>query len=179
LWDVCGVRCGALSVWHVYALCETGNPYLVGGTRDIDAAASLLLFASLDHAGGARLFAGDKYRAKSLRRIARQMARHKWADIDAACLDYVQTCRRVPQHKDPPTVPGKPSTSRCIAAPMPWVLVAHFGAAGNYEAAWNMPYAHARCMFDARRDASGDDETLESREEEARYDAMLATKGGE
>jgi hypothetical protein len=58
---------------------------------------------------------------------------------------------------------------------MGWILVSWLNA-GDMETAWNTPYAVARCLFDARRDVSGEDDTLESLEEEARFDAIVAER---
>ena len=174
-WDVCGVPCGPLSVWHVYALTELGNPYLVGGQRDKDAAAGLLMMATGDHAHGKRLHVDPWYRARVRRRIARALRRLPWADVDAAVLDYVSACRRVPAHKEPVAQGGKGSAGRRVCAPMGWILVSWLNA-GDMETAWNTPYAVARCLFDARRDVSGEDDTLESLEEEARFDAIVAER---
>lgn len=50
------------------------------------------------------------------------------------------------------------------------------GAAHDIDAAWNMPYSTAQCLFDTHRDATGEDDSLETLDEERRFDAMIAGK---
>lgn len=175
-WSVAGVSCTALSVWHVFALHSEGNPYVAGGSCDRDAAAGLLLFASLNHADGKRLFSAPLFRARQMRHIMRKLKRAEWSDIDAAVNDYLSACSRVPGHKQVVSKGAKGSQSRQCAAPICWALV-DFLSAGNpdkIESAWNTPYTVAKCLFDARRDVSGEDDTLETLEEEIRFDAYQA-----
>lgn len=171
-WNVAGVSCGVLSVWHAFAMSETGNPYRSGGACDRDAAAALLSFCSLDYAGGKRLFAQPLHRARVVSSINRKLKAAEWTDIHAAICDYVDTCTRTPGHKQREAVKGQPQ-ARSVAAPICWVLVDFLsrGDPQKIEAAWNTPYAVARCLFDARRDISGEDDSLESVEEEIRFDA--------
>lgn len=169
------MSCGVLSVWHVFALHSESNQYVAGGSCDRDAAAGLLLFASLDYAQGRRLFSAPLFRARQMRRIMRRLKRAEWTDIDAAVCDYLAACSRVPGHKQVVSS-AKGTASRQCAAPICWALV-DFLSAGNPDkicSAWNTPYAVAKCLFDARRDISGDDDTLETQEEEIRFDAYQA-----
>jgi hypothetical protein len=174
-WSVAGVSCNALTVWHVFVLQQTENPYLCGGPCDRDAAASLLAFCSHDYASGKKLYTGPLARAALLKHITRKLASAEWTEIHAAVTDYLSTCSRVPGHKSPAAVSGAASSGRKAAAPLCWVLV-DFLCHGNPAAlsdAWDTPYAVAKCLFDARRDVSGDDDTLESSDEEKRFDAFL------
>jgi hypothetical protein len=70
---------------------------------------------------------------------------------------------------------------RKAAAPLGWVLADHLsgGDPGRLAAAWDCPYAAARCLFDARRDIRGEDDSLESRAEEERFDAYVAARDAE
>jgi hypothetical protein len=55
-------------------------------------------------------------------------------------------------------------------------VLVDFLAAGNpdgIEAAWDTPYATACCLFDARRDTDGKDDTLETLDESKRFDAYI------
>jgi len=169
LWNVCGVRCRALSLWHAFVLSQTGNPYLFGQPCDRDAACSLLLWCSRGYAEGARLFRAPYARRRAVRRIARRLARMDWGEADRAVCDYLAGCMRTPGHKRKEPK-NKGQAPRLVAAPMEWVLA---DALGGTAAAWDTPYAVARCRFDARRDAAGEDESLESLEEEARFDAYI------
>lgn len=178
VWDVCGVRCSSLTVWHSFILGEVGNPYAVPcRAPDRDAATQMLLICSHDHAGAVRVFTDPGYRARATAAIVRQVRRHTWEQIDAAVTEYIDACRRVPAHKskDPPK--GAPPP-RMACAPIEWVLVDAI-AGGNpeaIEAAWNTPYAVARCIFDARRDIHGEDDSLETRDEERRFDEYAEKK---
>ena len=177
-WDVAGVACRSLTVWHAFVLAQTANPYVMGEAPDRDAATALLLYCSRDHAAGRDLFLKPHYRRRAARRVARAVRRAAWIDVDAAVCDYLSTCLRVPQHKAPPksTRPGEASVTRPVAAPVAYALI-QFLSAGNpagIEAAWNTPYALARCLFDAHRDIEGKAETLESLDEERRFDEWNA-----
>ena len=75
-WDVCGVFVPRLSVWHVFALENIGNAYLYPDSApDMDDAASLLLFASRDMAGGLRLLHGSRRRERAMVRLAKRLSR--------------------------------------------------------------------------------------------------------
>ena len=176
-WDVCGVLCDSVTVWHAFILGQVRNAYYCGGEPSKDAAAELLLYCSRGHADGARLYTAPHYRWRAMRRIHRALRRMPLDEVNAAIADYLGSCLRVPAHKEPESKGGGRST---IAAPMAFVLLDAFSHLG-IEAAWDMPYAAARCMYDARRDVRGEDDTLETEDEERRWDAMVdarrATKG--
>jgi len=150
-WDVCGVTVPSLSVWHTFALENIGNHYLCGGSLDKDDAASLLLIASRDHRGGRRLFHADRYRIKAMKRIHRILNRMEWDQVDAACREYVDSCMRTPSRWN--SGGGKPS-----GVPYQWHLIGKLsgGDPTKFEAAWNTPYAVARCVFDAYSESKGD-----------------------
>jgi len=183
-WDVCGVRCASLSVWHWYALTEAGNAYVCRAPADRDAAAELLLYASGGVCEGRRLYTHPFYRARRRKAVVGRLRALPWEQIDAAASEYVEACLRVPAHKGAPQTisGGKPGPApRRACAPMAWILVECLSA-GNPEridAAWNTPFAVARCLFDARRDIRGEDDSLESPEEEARFDAYIAARAAE
>lgn len=179
-WNVCGVKCRPLTVWHVHVLSQIGNAYLRAEPADREAAAEMLLFASRNHADGARLFWQPRYRARAAFFVGvKIMRRGAWADIDRACMDYVSSSLRTPGHKEPQRPAGDAGSSRSVAAPLPWVLVADMsrGNPDAVEAAWDTPYSVARCLFDAARDAAGDDDTLETQDEEIRFDAYVRQPG--
>ncbi len=175
-WDVCGVLCPALSVWHQFVLTEMGSAYFRDTLTDRDAATELLVYCSGDYRHGRRLFSDPRYRGAVTRRVARAVKRHReWPEVDAAVLEYLETCLRTPGHKTPvATMDSGPS--KALAAPLGFVLVDYFsrGNAHAVEAAWNLPFSLAKSLFDAGRDVRGEDETLESREDEVRFDAFVA-----
>jgi len=147
-WDVCGVSCPALTVWHTFALEQIGNPYWCGGTVDIDAAAALLLFASHNRAGCRRLMLMPHYRARQMARMHRRLRRLAFGAIHAACDEYVAVCTRGISRWQKGG--GKP-----CAVPIQWHIVARVG-----ERAWDMPYAYARCLCDAMAEQAGDDSIM-------------------
>lgn len=172
-WNVAGVSCGALSVWHVFVLQQTANPYYIGTPTDRDAATALLMYCSQDYASGKRMFSAAFHRARTRHKVTRVIQRQEWPVIDADVTAYIESCTRTPGHKQPVAMPGERSSARRSAAsPLCWVLVDFLsrGSPEKIEAAWNTPYSVARCMFDARRDIQGDDETLETADEEIRFD---------
>jgi len=178
-WNVAGVSCGALSVWHHFVLGCEGNPYLWGGDPDIGDAGQLLIICGRDYAAGKLIYAHPARMAIASQRVSRKLHGVPFAAVDAACRDYVKTCLRTPQHvrvvsSSNGDVP-KPAKS-----PLAWVLV-QFLSAGNpdkIEAAWNTPYATAQCLFDAHRDIAGECDSLEDMEQERRYDEYERNKGG-
>jgi len=177
-WNVAGVSCRALSVWHHFALGAVGNPYLWGGEPDKNDAAELILFCSMDYSHGKRLFSHPAFRDVQAYRVGRKLRRVPFEAVDAACRDYVKSCLRTPQH-----VRVVASTNGAVTkpakSPLDWVLV-QFLCAGNpdkIEAAWNTPYATAQCLFDAHRDIAGECDSLEDMEQERRYDEMEEKKG--
>lgn len=172
-WNVAGVSCGVLSVWHMFALQQTGNPYHCGGSLDKDAAASLLMYCAHDYKDGKRLFYQPYHRARAIRRIVRKLRKQTFEAINDAVIDYVRSCSRAPAHKEPERPKGSTHKPRFVAAPRAWVLVDFLckGDASKLDAAWNTPYAVACCLFDAHRDIAGEDDTLETLEEEKRFDA--------
>ena len=150
-WDVCGFTVPSLSVWHVFALENIGNGYILKGDPDIDDAASLLLYARTDMAGGRRLMLAEYHRARSMRRVFRRLRRQKWDDVHAACSEYVAVCMR---HGTRMSQPG--STPTPAGAPEPWAIVATLCRLGeSYADAWNTPYAVGRAMMDASDEAGG------------------------
>ena len=147
-WDVAGVSVPALSVWHVFALEQIGNPYLCGGPVDQDAAAALLLFARHDRAGGRRLMLQPYYRGREMRRMFRRLRRLTIEDIHAACSEYVEVCTRGVSRWQKGN--GKP-----CSVPHAWHIVARLG-----DRAWDMSYAYARCLCDAMAEQAGDDSIM-------------------
>ena len=153
-WDVCGVSVPPLSVWHTFALENIGNRYLCGGPTDRDDAASLLLFAKHDMAGGRRLMQPQfvNFRARAMRKMHRQLDHVDALDIHTACSDYVTDCLRTVDRFEPKGG-GKP-----CAVPYQWQLVriVAISLSGSLESAWNTPYAVARCLVDAYAEWKGD-----------------------
>ena len=154
-WDVCGVSVPPLSVWHTFALEQVGNRYLCGGEADKDDASSLLLFASRDMAGGRALIWRDHARARAMRRMWKRLRRVEWSEVDDACSEYVDACLRAVSRWQKGG--GKP-----MAVPYQWHIVCRLsgGDPAKWDAAWNAPYAQARCVFDAAAEAAGDDSLM-------------------
>jgi len=153
-WDVCGVKCPPLTVWHTFALENIGNSYLVGGPVGKDAASSLLLFAKHDRAGGRKLILMPRFREREMQRMYRRLKDQDADMVHAACTEYVASCMR-----------GASRWQKCgwkpYAVPYQWHIVARLG-----DAAWDMPYAEARCRCDALAEASGDDSIMSVRAQE-------------
>ena len=176
-WDVCGIICPSVSVWHSFMLSQCENKYLCGGETSRDDAAELLMYCSGGHAHGRRLFLSTAHRRATMRNIARRLRRLSQADIDRAVLDYLGTCLRRPEHKRPEPDPKAGVVPRAAAAPMGWVLADFLSRSMPLNEAWDTPYAVACCLFDAHRDIKGEVTTLESIEEEIRFDEWEAKRG--
>ena len=150
-WDVCGMRVPSLSVWHVFALENISNAYLMGGKADRDSAASLLLFASRDYSGGRRLMLSRYYRARQMRKVARRLRKMPQDAIHAACGEYVQTCTRHGHRERQGGGAAIPA-----GAPEPWAIVVALRCCGDsWATAWNTPYAVGREFLDARDEGNG------------------------
>ena len=171
-WDVCGVICKSLSIWHVFVLSQVRNAFYCGGEISMDSASELLMYCSQGHADGARLYSDPIHRARVIKRIYKKLSKHNLDEVDSAINDYLSSCLRVPSHKQKEQKGGGRSTA---AAPIAYVLVDAFCSMG-IEKAWDMPYSTAICLFDARRDVNGQDDTLETLDEERRYDDIEARK---
>lgn len=155
VWDVCGIRVPSLTVWHTFALENVGNAYLLGRTPDRDDAAGLLLFASHGYVAGKRMMLDAKYRARRILRMYRYLRRREWQEVDAACREYVQTCTRT-------TSRWQKGDSKPAAVPYQWHLVRVLtgGDVRRLVAAWDTPYAVAKCLYDAGAEAAGDDSLM-------------------
>ena len=153
LWDVCGVRVNALSVWHTLALENIGNRYLCGGMPTRDDATSLLLFAQGNRASGLRMMLGPNYRNKQMKRMARKVKRMNWPELDEACRDYIDTCTRTPRRWTPegagPNVQRVPYQLHFVRA-----LCSEYGY--TEAQAWDTPYEYARILYDSYAEANGD-----------------------
>lgn len=160
-WDVCGVIVPPLSVWHVFALHNIGNPYVAGGPVGKDAAAALLLFASTDYQGGRKLMWCEHYRARRMRWIFRRLRGQATESIHAACVEYVTACLRSASR-------WERKGSKPCAVPLAWHMVARMSAGDprKFEFAWNTPYAVGRCVCDAMAEQSGDDSLMQDKAQE-------------
>ena len=160
-WEVCGVSVPALSVWHTFALENIGNPYLCGGPVDMNSVAALLLFAQNDRQGGRRLLLHEHYRLRQMRRMNRALRRVSLERAHVACQEYTEICLRGISrwHK---------GSEKPCAVPYQWHMVYRIsqGDPARIEAAWNMPYAVARCLCDAAAEQNGDDSIMSTRAQE-------------
>ena len=174
LWDVCGILVKPLSVWHVYVLQTSGNPYIKGGDVDLDSATEVLLYASSTLQEGRRLYWEPHYRAKRRKRIVNKIRRLEWDNIHAAISEYVAACCRTPGHKEKIATPNDPA-GKPMAAPPAWVYAEYFSRTDpkQIDDAFNMQFSLAACLFDAGRNVRGEDDSLISEEDEERIDAKL------
>ena len=152
-WDVAGISCPSLSVWHLFALEQMGNAYARSAAPTFDDAVGLLVVATSSREELREMMARPRLMARKLARMARRLARVPFDELDNCVVDYFVSCIRSPDHKHP-TDGG----SRGVAAPYQWHIVLclcdHYGM--TPEEAWAMPYAEARCMFDTYAETQGD-----------------------
>ena len=153
-WDVCGLSVPSLTVWHTFALENVNNRYFIGGIVDMDDAASMLLFASNDKAGGKDLMLKRFNREKQMVAMHKRLKKMAWADVDAECRDYFETCTR--------TVDRFNSNGSPACVPYQWHLVRALSGCDptKFEAAWNTPYAEAKCIYDALAESNGDEKLM-------------------
>jgi len=160
---VCGLRVPPLSVWHVFALEQIGNSYIVGGTIDAGEALQLLTVATQTRAKFLNVFHVERRRNRVLRRVKRAMLWNgfgRGSDAVLACREYVEQSMRVAgrwQRKE-----AKP----CAVPHALHILQAAVRFGVCYPDAWDMPYATARAMFDVLAEQRGDDSIQTSRQQE-------------
>jgi hypothetical protein len=156
-WRVCGVKVPALSVWHVYALENIGNRYIVGkGEPDLDDVTSLLLVASRDMEHGKWLLYRDGYsfRRRFLMtvRMWLYLRRHGIEGMLEDCREYVDGCMRHGTRMSK----GGEGGGTPAGTPEPWAIVSMLIRAGvDYHTAWNHPYSSGRAVMDAEDEHSG------------------------
>lgn len=162
--DVCGVSVPPLSVWHVFALESTHNPYLCGGRVTIDHAVALLSFAVTDRDGGRRLIWDERYRDRVQRRVLRRLLRNGFDRVHVACGEYVDISIRTASR-------WQRGGDKSCSVPYAWHMVSRLG-----DEAWNMPYAVARAKCDAMAEQNGDDTILsmKAQEMEDNWDEIMA-----
>ena len=153
-WDICGIEVKPLSIWHLFILEQLKNPYVCGGIPDKDAISTLILYTERDFKEGTRIFKNHVYREKVLKQIYKRIKPIEWESLHNACLDFVKACTRVPDHKYP-----EDSKSKSLAAPYQFHLIGVLCPMMNLslDATWNLPYAEAKCYYDAAAERGGDD----------------------
>jgi len=154
-WSVCGISVPSLSVWHTFALEQLENRYIFGLDADRDDAASLLLVASRDRAGGRRLMLAPNHRARQLRKMYRRIKKIPWDDLHDACTEYVETCIRQADSWTPGETPG--TAPRPYGSPLPFRIVSTLCQVYGYsrEDAWNEQFALASLYHDAHSENAG------------------------
>jgi hypothetical protein len=100
---------------------------------------------------GRKLMTQPRRLLRLTRKFHKVVARSDWEEIHAACVDYVETCREMPEV----FVPEK--GGRTLGGPHVWHVVVHLMAhCGKSEVeAWNMPYTRARCYYAVWNEANG------------------------
>jgi hypothetical protein len=174
-WNVCGVECRPLSLWHGYILRTAGNPFVCGGEPTLDAASEVLMYCSGGVTHGRRLYNGPHYRARHRRRVTRMIERKGAQVALAAVMEYTRECLRVPTHSISKGSTKGDSGSKPIAAPEAFVLaenLVRIGAVKSFDDALDYPYALAACIFDAGRNARGEDDSLVTEDRERKLDEM-------
>ena len=165
-WDVCGIKVNAISVWHMYALTNIENVYIVGGVPNRDAAAGLLMICGTDMAGCKALFHDARTSARAMRAVSKAIARVPWEDLDGACRDFVASCTRIPVVKVVVKRHGEDVDQKYFASPLHRLIVMCLCSQYRMtlDEAWNHPYADARCMFNVWRESEkGDDSIADER----------------
>jgi len=173
-WDVCGIIVPPLGLWHVHMLETARNKYLCGGDVDENAAAEVLMYATLTLAEGRKLFLDAAFRGRVRNRIVKQLEKFTWDEIHAAIGEYTTSCCRQPGHKRIVPKPGE-TKPKAVAAPTAWVYAEYLsgGDPGKLEEVFETPFSIAACMFDASRSANGEDDTLITEADEERIDRKL------
>ena len=171
--DVCGVLCKPITIWHSLVLRRVGCAFFSDQDPTMDDCALLLAHCSGGIQHGRRYYNSEGYRELINRRIFKRLRKAGTKRAIDACADYVASSLRTPGHTE---WTGKGNGEyRSINSPIEYVLL-HFLCAGNPDkmvAAWDTPYATARCMYDATREISGNDDTVISEKREYSTDKIL------
>ena len=157
--DVGGVNVRALSVWHVFALEQLGNAFLVGGEISMDDVAALLIIASPLIMRRAML----RFRRKIIR------ADLPLEDWTALCTDYISAYLRVPRRWK------KNSSGKAAGVQYQYHIVRVLCASYQMRLveAWDTPLAYARCLYDAWAEGEQGDDSCMRPEHERIDDAMF------
>ncbi len=174
---VCGIRVPPLSVWHVFALEEIGNPFLVGGEASAGDVQQLLFVATQTRAQFLNAFHVPSIRKRRLSRLRRRMLRYAWRHPSGAvaeCKRYVDQSMRVPGRW------VKVDAKACAVPHALHVLSAARNMVASVDAAWDMPYVQARCWFDVRAEFKGDDsiQSTAAQQMDERMSAEMETSHG-
>lgn len=152
-WSVAGVSVRALSVWHLHALEQSGNRFVVGGHVTMDDVASLLLICRTDYESGRALFLDDRRVRRESKRIFHKLKKHSDEQAIGMAFDYFATCTNSPDRW------SGDSKGRPLAAPLSrHIVLCLCDCYGfDYAEAWNHAYTDARCMYETWRETQGDD----------------------
>jgi len=151
---VCGLRVSPLTVWHVFALEQIDNTYMVGGVLDVGDALQLLTVATQTRDQFLRSFHNPSKRRRIVERCRRAMIRAAWKRKTSAvlqCKEYVDQSMRVAGRWI------KKEAKPCAVPHALHILAAAIRFGVPYEKAWDMPYCTARAMFDVLAERNGDD----------------------
>jgi len=175
-WLVAGIPCKPLSLWHAYIMRVSGNPLVSGGTVSEDAIAEVLMYCGGGIAHGRRLYQAPHYRNRWRKRVARTIRKAGYEFAARAVLEYVNESIRVPTHEIVTASTKDGETSKPLAAPEEFVLAENLlalGICGTLDDAMDYQYSAAACLFDAGRNARGEDGTLVDEDKERRIDERI------
>lgn len=161
-WDVCGLPCRALSCWHLYALEQLGNRYAFGGHgAGPDDAAGLLMICGLDYRQGRKLLTSPRRVGRLLARYHRKIKDKRWSDLHAACMDYSESCRQLPE-----VWTKQGGAHKSLGGPHTWHVVQCLTSVMGYKVddAWDESYTLARCWYDVWRESQGMAEIMSDRQ---------------
>ena len=155
-WSVCGVSVRALSVWHLFALEQTENAFVIGGEITMDDVAGLLLICQTDYESGRSLFTRPHATRRRTAKIYRKLKRLTTDQAIGTALDYFASCTETPERWT------EEKKGRGIAAPLCHHIVLCLCSQFNFAhvEAWNHRYCDARCMMEAWREREGDTSLL-------------------
>lgn len=151
-WSVCGVSVRALSVWHLYALEQTGNAFVNGGDITMNDVASLLLVCRTDYRSGRNLFVDPAEVKCQSTKMFKALRGKKDHDAILEAMDFFATCTESPRRWT------DESKTNGISAPACRHIVLCLTNQYNFDhvAAWNHAYSDARCMYETWREREGD-----------------------
>jgi hypothetical protein len=175
-WLVAGIKCKPLSLWHAYILRTSGNPLVCGGEITHDHISEVLMYCAggMDH--GRKLYQMPYYRSRWRKRVARNIKKAGYEFAANAAREYVSECIRVPTHEYVIASTKEGEASKPIAAPEEFVLAENLltlGACKTFDDAMDYQYSAACCLFDAGRNARGEDSSLVPEDKERKIDERI------
>jgi hypothetical protein len=165
--DILGLRLLPLSIWHVWALKASSNPFATGGKYDIESFCNALLICTLSKSQFDELVRTDAlavYKGHHIAPAILTADEDTRAEALGVFLEYFDACTVYPEFwEDDKSDPVK-DRLRC---PSEWHLVAsllRMRIAQTEAEAWDYPIAKAHCWVAVEGERNGSKNYVDQRD---------------